>query len=117
MEIVAVFLPAFIACRFQEKLEKTKYRGSELVKVWGLYTFFMNLLSVIVYQYILKTPNSMSENFGNNVFIIHYMILNVIGAVILPVLRAAVNPYVSLKLERKSGKDDETHEEKNTTQK
>lgn len=111
MQFVAILLPGFLACRFQEKLEKAVYRGSELVKMWGLYTFFINLLAVTIYQYILKTPNSINENFGDNVFLIHYMFLNIILAVVLPFFRAAVNPFLSVKLEWKSAKGANEHED------
>lgn len=111
MQFVAIFLPGFLACRFQEKLEKAVYHGSELIKVWGMYTFFINLFAIMIYQYILKTPNSINENFGDNIFLIHYMLLNVILAVVLPFFRAAVNPFLSLKLEWKSAKGANEHED------
>lgn len=111
MQWVAIFLPAFIACAVQQKLMERKFTGSEMLQAWGIYTFLINLLAICVYQYILKTPYSWGENFTINTFVIHYMALSVILAVILSVLGQAAKPFVSIRAEKKEEQEEHTDEE------
>lgn len=56
---------------------------------------------MVFYQYVLRTPNSFATDFTDNVFVIHYIALSVLIALVLPVIKVALNPFVSIRVERK----------------
>jgi hypothetical protein len=111
MQWITLFGPAFIACAIQQKLDNRKFTGCELLQAWALYTFFINFTGLVVYQYILKTPNSFMDNFVHNTFIVHYMLMSIVLAVIFALLRQSVKPHISLRLEKKEKQEKSTNEE------
>ncbi len=115
MQWIAMIFPAFVAVIVSEVLEKKKYSGVDFFKYAGAYGFFSNFITVLVFQYVLKLSTPILTSFENNLFLIHFMEINLFCAVVLPVLKLALNPHLHIRVEnRKAGKGDaDTNEKKN----
>lgn len=107
MQWIAMVFPSFMSVALSEMMEGKKYTGAEFVKFAGVYALFSNFISMVIYQYVLKTPTSFLTNFADNSFLIHYMILNIFFAAVLPVLKLAINPHIHVKVERRDTKEEE----------
>lgn len=111
MQWITILLPSFVSVALSEKLEKKSLSGTEFVKCAGLYALFTNLLTVVTFQYILKLPTSIVSSFENNLFLIHYLYINIFFAVVLPIVKVALNPHLRISIEKRKKKEVDTDEE------
>ena len=103
--MLPILFPGFISCVLQQKLEKKDWTIGNLIPVWGVYTLIINSLNLLAFRYIFKNEGGWMERFANNDYVIHYLMLSIVSALVLPLLKCALNPLVSIRLERKEQKD------------
>lgn len=105
MQMLPILFPALISCALQQKLEKKEWTVGKLIPVWGVYTVLINFMNLLLYQYVFKNDTGWMDRFANNDFIIRYLLLAIIFAIIFPVLKFALNPFFSIKIEKKKQKE------------
>lgn len=105
MQMLPILFPALISCALQQKLEKKEWTVGKLIPVWGVYTVLINFMNLLLYQYVFKNDTGWMDRFANNDFIIRYLLLAIIFAISFPVLKFALNPFFSIKIEKKKQKE------------
>lgn len=106
MQYVAIILPSFVSVALSERLEKKHYAGMDFIKRAGIYALLSNLATALIFQYILKLPTPILTSFENNLFLIHFFLLNLFVAVLLPIVKLAFNPRLHISIEKREHKSD-----------
>lgn len=99
MELLFVFAPGFLTSALAEKLQKTKFSGYTHFKHTVIFDFFINLATILFYQYIYHGEGSIIGNFYYNDFLIRFSFLNIVWAVLLALLYHFLSPYISITVE------------------
>lgn len=105
MELLFVFAPGFLASALTEKLQKTKFSGYTHFKYTVIFDFFINLATILFYQYVYHGEGSIIGNFCYNDFIIRFSLLNIVWSVLLSLLYHFLSPYISVTVENVSKRD------------
>lgn len=112
MQWLFFLLPGFLSASFTEKLENRTFSPFQFLKQVCIYDLFINLFSCIIYHYIIRTQESILENFQYNTFLIHFTILNIILSLLIPVIYFSIKPWFSVYIEKKSSTESKTDESK-----
>ena len=100
MQWLFILFPGIISTCFTEKLEKRTFSVFSFIKQVCIYDLFINFSSSVIYHYIIRTPESILENFKYNTFLIHYTLLNIVLSIFIPVIYCAIKPHFSIDLEK-----------------
>lgn len=100
MEWIFMLCPGVISTCFTEKLEKKSFSPLSFFKHFAIFTFFINFICAVVYNYVIQTETSIIDNFIFNGFLIHYCVIALVLSLVLPIVYVALRPWFSLKLEK-----------------
>ncbi len=107
MELLFVIAPGIIATSLLEKLKKQRFTGAEYLKHMTLFDLFSNFLCVFGYHYVYRSEVSVLEAFNSDVFLVRFVILNVVCSIVLSVGYFLLAPKVDVE----SNSDDVVEEE------
>lgn len=116
MEWIFMLCPGIISTCLTEKLKKEQFSPLSFFKHFAIFTFFINFICVLIYNYFIQTETSIVDNFIFNEFLIHYSVLALILAFVLPVLYIAFCPWFSLTLTRNTKTSEKNSELSEYTQ-
>lgn len=102
VRFMAMVLPAVVGVCFLEHLEKKEYTIFAFLKTLARYMFWINGITLLICNFILKIENSVYESFGSNPFLLHYMEISLFFALILPIISYRLRPLISITIKKKN---------------
>lgn len=98
MNWIFMLCPGVLSVCIIEKLQQKHFSPLSFFKSYATFTFFINFFSALIYHYIIKTETSIIDNFIYNNFLVHYAVLALFLAVVLPIIYLIFSPWFSIKL-------------------
>ena len=102
MKLICLFIPSVFASSIH--IDKLKVKDTEeKIKLYLIYTFLINMFIFIILNFYCKDPHILfnSDLITIN-FIMKFMILSLLLAILLPFIYVFINNNVEIKLIRRS---------------
>lgn len=102
MKLICLFIPGVFASSIH--IDKLKVKDKEeKIKLYLIYTFLINMFIFIILNFYCKDSNILFNNDLITIsFIMKFMILSLLLAILLPFVYVFINSNVEIKLIRRS---------------
>lgn len=93
---IVVLLPGVLAVGMSDKLKKERSQQWGWITRYGIYTFLTNLCAMCMFEYVFPIEEPFQNAFLDNTFVLHYGMVMLFYAILLPVVRVALKPQIAV---------------------